>query len=118
MEVARAIDKQALTEVDDDLLTEMKELDTVEDVTKFWGVHGSGNLVEEQVNLISTFNETCPDDICLEGYIVKRSNNVTSFSSYLPKDMCEQFIYTQLTLELKQASRRDFTEVNSSTVWC
>ena len=102
-----------MTEVDDDLLIEIKELDTVEDVKTFWGVYGSGSIVEEQVNLTSTFNEKGT-----EGYIMRRSNNVTSFLPYIPKDMCEQFIYTQLTLELKQASRRDYTEVNSSTVWC
>ena len=121
MDVSEAIDEQALIKVNDTLLTQIKELDTVEDVTKFWEDYDNGTFVEDRVNLTSTFRRTCDKktrDICLEGYIVKRSNNITSFSPYLPKDMCEQFIYTQLTLELKQASRRDYTEVYLSIISC
>ena len=92
-------------------------------VTKFWSDY-SGNktlLVKDQAKLTSAFAlnstsraTTCTGGgpSCIKGFIVKRTNNgTTSFSPYLPKDMCEQYLYTQLTLELKTASRRDYTEV-------
>ena len=112
-EVSEAIDLHALTEVNVALLTEMKQLDSVDDVTKFWK-SSDKKTVESQIGLIKEFvsDTNCTGTPCPKGFIVKRNNNVTSFSSDLPEDMCEQFVYTQLTLELQNASRRDYTEVN------
>ena len=111
--MSEAIDLQALTQVDVSLLAEMEQLDTVDDVAKFW-TNTDRKSVESQVGLIKNFTSdvNCTDTPgCLKGFIVKRSNNVTSFSPNLPEDMCEQYVYTQLTLELQNASRRDYTEV-------
>ena len=116
MALTQAIVESALSEADDALLTQIKELDTVEDVRKFWGDFHNGTLVEEQVKLTS-FYKQCPAIDCVRGYVVKKSNNVTSFLRHIPKDLCEQYIHTQLILELKQTSHRDYTEVNSSTDW-
>ena len=114
MKVSEAIDLQALTDVDVALLAEMKQLDSVDDVTNFWKASDQKS-VESQVGLIKEFESegNCTDTPgCVKGFIVKRNNNVTSFSPGLPEDMCEQYVYTQLTLELQNASRRDYTEVN------
>ena len=111
--MSEAINLHALTEVNAALLTEMKQLDSVDDITKFWK-SSDKKTVESQVGLIKEFvsDTNCTGTPCPKGFIVKRHNNVTSFSSNLPEDMCEQFVYTQLTLELQNASRRDYTEVN------
>ena len=117
MTVLEAIDLQAAVEVDEVMLGKMKLLDTVEHVTQFWLKNEdpiNKALVENQISLTSAItlgNSTCSS--CENGFIVKRSNNITSFTPFLPKDMCEQYLFTQLTLELKDASRRDYTEVNT-----
>ena len=52
--VSEAIELQAAIEVDNALLTQMKQLDTIDDVTKFWK-YSNEETVKSQVGLIREF---------------------------------------------------------------
>ena len=67
-----------------------------------------GPLVQSQVGLIQQLDLTTTNG--LKGYVMKTWSNAF-FQTTLRKDLCEQFIVTQLTRDLFRAPAQDYTEV-------
>ena len=104
------------------LLAEMKSLSTENDVTNF--VQKYKNLSRRMLNggISSTVPNKAVQDLIdlisynatgVGGYIVKDGDSAI-FQQSLDKKFCEQFITTQLVLDLFRSPKADFTQVLKS----
>ena len=105
--------------VNEALLNEMYNLNTVDDVMSFVATYKKqadnntdtragtqpGPLVQSQVDLIQKFEKDG-----LNGYVMKTSSG-TVFETQIRKNLCVQFLTTSLTRDLFPAALDDYTEV-------
>ena len=116
--VQEVVDKVRNITVNETLLNEMYNLNTVDDVMQFVATYKKqagntdtragnqpGPLVQSQVDLIQKFQKDG-----LKGYVMKTSSG-TVFETQIRKELCVQFLTTSLTRDLFQAAIDDFTEV-------
>ena len=101
----------------DTLLDDMKNLNTVENVTAFVTKHRNpdntlqpGEEFLRNLDTIKEFEETDCGKACSKGFIVKNDNG-TFFTDRIPKSSCEDYLTMQLVNESFTASKRDYTEV-------